>query len=46
MKQMSVLLNDPFRKPKDKFSIKELNNFIIKILVKTESSTGVRENKI
>ena len=46
MKQISVLFSDPFRKPRDKFSIKDLNNFIIKILVKTESSTGVRENKI
>ena len=46
MKQISVLINDPFKKPKDKFNIKDLNNFIFKNLVKTESSTGVREINI
>lgn len=47
MKQISGLLDDLFRKPKYKFNIRDLNNnLIIKNLIKTESSTGVRENKI
>lgn len=46
MKQISGLLDDLFRKPKYKFNIRDLNNLIIKNLIKTESSTGDRENKI
>lgn len=46
MKQISGLLDDLFRKPKYKFNIRDLNILIIKNLIKTESSTGVRENKI
>lgn len=46
MKQILGLLDDLFRKPKYKFNIRDLNILIIKNLIKTESSTGVRENKI
>ena len=46
MKQIFVLPNDHFRKPKDKSNIKDLNSFIIQNLGNTKSITGVRENKI
>lgn len=46
MKQIFVLPNDHFRKPKNKSSIKDLNSFIIPNLGKTKSSISVRENKI
>lgn len=46
MEQIFVLLNDHFRKPKDKSNIKDLNSFIIQNLGNTKSITGVRENKI